>query len=85
MGLRFLAAAILLCFVIQADAGHKRSYAAKQDFRSSHPCPATGRTNGPCPGYVIDHVIPLKRGGPDTAINMQWQTKDEAKKKARWE
>jgi hypothetical protein len=31
---------------------------------------------------VIDHVIPLKRGGPDTETNMQWQTIAAAKAKA---
>jgi hypothetical protein len=36
-------------------------------------------------GYVIDHVIALKRGGADTAENMQWQTVEEAKAKDRWE
>ena len=26
------------------------------------------------PGYVVDHIIPLKRGGADASWNMQWQT-----------
>ena len=26
------------------------------------------------PGYVVDHIIPLKRGGADEPWNMQWQT-----------
>ena len=37
------------------------------------------------PGYVVDHVIPLKRGGCDCPSNMQWQTIDEAKAKDKWE
>jgi len=37
------------------------------------------------PGYVIDHIVPLARGGADTPANMQWQTIQEAKEKDRWE
>ena len=62
-----------------------RSEAAKHDFQKSHPCPATGRASGPCPGYVVDHVVALKRGGADTPNNMQWQTTVAAKAKDRIE
>jgi hypothetical protein len=66
--------------------GHiHRSASAKDHFKEEHPCPSTGATSGSCPGYVIDHVIPLKRGGPDAPINMQWQTIDDAKAKDKWE
>jgi hypothetical protein len=37
------------------------------------------------PGYVIDHIVPLKRGGCDTPENMQWQTREEAREKDKWE
>ncbi|MBU1692305.1 MAG: HNH endonuclease [Gammaproteobacteria bacterium] len=50
-----------------------------------HPCPSTGQSSGACPGYVIDHIAALKRGGADRPDNMQWQTKEEAKEKDRWE
>ena len=63
----------------------KRSPEARRDFQKSHPCPSTGRTSGACPGYVVDHVRPLKRGGPDAPGNMQWQTTQAAKEKDKTE
>jgi hypothetical protein len=62
-----------------------RGAKAKDEFKKSHPCPSTGRSSGACPGYVIDHVKPLKRGGADAPSNMQWQTKEAAKQKDRTE
>ena len=75
------------CASCQRD-GHgkiKRSSSAKHKFERANPCPSTGRTTGPCPGYVIDHVQPLERGGADSPNNMQWQTTAEAKAKDRVE
>src|SRR5438876_3034993 len=63
----------------------KRSEVARQDFEHHHPCPSTGKTSGACPGYVVDHIVPLKRGGADAPGNLQWQTIDAAKAKDRWE
>ena len=63
----------------------KRSPVAKDHFKKAHPCPSTGKSSGACPGYVIDHVMPLKRGGRDAPDNMQWQTKEAAKLKDRTE
>lgn len=63
----------------------KRSAAAKDQFKRQQPCPSTGKSKGACPGYVIDHVVPLKRGGSDASENMQWQTKEAAKLKDRTE
>lgn len=63
----------------------KRSEKAKDDFKNTHPCPSTGKGSGACPGYVIDHINPLKRGGPDSPDNMQWQTEAAAKAKDKVE
>ena len=63
----------------------ERSQAARAAFKREHPCPATHLPTGPCPGYIIDHVIALKRGGADSPANMQWQTVEEAKVKDRVE
>jgi len=59
--------------------------AARRQFQRLHPCPSTGKPTGACPGYVVDHIVPLKRGGPDQLSNMQWQTIADAKAKDRIE
>jgi hypothetical protein len=48
-------------------------------------CPSTGATAGACPGYVVDHIVPLKRSGANAPDNMQWQTVQDAKAKDRTE
>jgi hypothetical protein len=63
----------------------KRSGAAKDAFKREQPCPATGKSTGRCPGYVIDHVQPLECGGADAPSNMQWQTTAEGKGKDKTE
>lgn len=61
--------------------------AARRAFKSSHPCPPSGKTSGTCHGYVIHYLVPLKRGGADEPSNMQWQmtvaTKAKDKKSQR--
>lgn len=66
---------------VQRDAKGRieRSSTAREQFKRM-----TGYPHGR-PGYVIDHIIPLKRGGCDCPENMQWQTIAEAKAKDRWE
>jgi hypothetical protein len=59
--------------------------AARGEFQKARPCPANGNATGPYPGYVVDHVVPLKRGRTDSPENMQWQSKAEAVEKDRRE
>lgn len=94
----FLGASIAL-IPLDVDAGREKAYGVKRDhhgkiarsssarsaFKKSQPCPSTGRRSGKCPGYVIDHRTPLKRGGADSPSNMQWQTREAAKRKDRYE
>lgn len=55
-----------------ADGTIKRSSSVLREFRRLHPCPSTGLTSGPCPGWRIDHVIPLSACGCDRIENAQW-------------
>ena len=42
------------------------------EFRSTNPCPSTGKNTGDCPGYRITFITPLENGGSDTPLNYQW-------------
>ncbi len=78
---------IVLLIVLNVCAFGKihRSESAKNAFKREHPCPANGNRNGACPGYVIDHIVPLACMGPDDPSNMQWQTVQDGKIKDRFE
>jgi hypothetical protein len=71
--------------VAPAPVQFKRSLAVRRAFQRLYPCPVNGKTRGACPGYVVDHIVPLACGGADATWNMQWQTRDDAKAKDRWE
>jgi hypothetical protein len=68
-----------LLLVPPVEATCKRSAATVRLFQR-----ITGYPLGR-PGYVVDHVIPLACGGPDTVGNMQWQDLAAAKAKDRIE
>jgi hypothetical protein len=69
------------CATCQRDKNGKilRSEKSKKVFEKQ-----TGYPHGR-PGYVIDHIKPLKEGGADDPSNMQWQTVEEAKAKDKVE
>lgn len=71
--------------VTSPEAKTHRSYAVKAEFKRLNPCPANGNRRGPCPGYEVDHIVPLKCQGPDAVDNMQWLTVEEHKTKTKRE
>lgn len=64
-------------------AKSQRSTSVLLAFKRQNPCPATEARRGACPGYVIDHIIPLCAGGPDALGNLQWQTRADSLLKDR--
>lgn len=59
-----------------------RSSTVRAVFMRNHPCPVTGKPSGSCPGWEVDHVIPLACGGCDAVSNMQWLPIDLKHRKA---
>ena len=55
-------------------------------FKSWHPCPSTGKRSADgCPGWAMDHVIPLACGGCDSVSNLQWLPLDLKARKDKFE
>lgn len=80
----------ILCVVlvfasIPCFASTHRDRNQRAAFVKMHPCPATGKAYGACPGYIVDHIDPLCNGGDDKPENMQWQTRSDSLVKDRWE
>lgn len=50
----------------------KRSRAVLREFARVFPCPSTLQPAPSCPGWSIDHVLPLAAGGCDSTLNLQW-------------
>jgi hypothetical protein len=55
-----------------ADGSIKRRVDVLVAFKKHHPCPSTGLTKGACPGWAINHSIPLVCGGRDIVSNLAW-------------
>ncbi len=70
------AVAIAAIFLLPA-ATIGRSPREVRAFRVQQACPATHLHHGPCPGWHVDHIIPLCAGGEDRPPNMQWIAVDD--------
>lgn len=56
-----------------ADGTIKRSQAVLNRFVAVFPCPATLEATTSCPGWQINHIIPLASGGGcDAPLNLMW-------------
>ena len=81
--MKLLAIALLLLATPALACLH--SSKARTEFKRAMPCPANGHKTGACPGWIVDHVVPLCAGGADKPANMQWQTVADAKLKDKIE
>lgn len=77
--------ALALATALPAFAKQPRSQAQVNAFKRANHCSATGQPRGSCPGWIVDHIIPLCAGGADNPGNMQWQAVQDAKVKDRAE
>lgn len=80
-----LACGLVALAVGGAAIAAPRSSAVRAEFRRLHPCPATGRTTGACPGWHVDHREALVCGGRDEVGNLQWLSVAEHREKSRVE
>jgi hypothetical protein len=55
-----------------ADGSIRRRSDVLTAYRKAHPCPVTGVSSGACPGWSINHIIPLASGGCDAVVNLMW-------------
>lgn len=83
--LLLLVAVILLAHSCSAEANYyyiKHHY-ERQKFQQHNHCPSTGKSSGPCPGFVIDLGLPVRCGGKDVESNMIWVTESVAKERSK--
>lgn len=77
--------ALLLMAVAMSSSAAERSHAVRAEFVRLNPCPSTGARRGACPGWQVDHVVALCRGGPDAISNMAWRTVDDHALKTKFD
>jgi hypothetical protein len=75
--------ALMFCFLVEAAT--PRDPAQVRAFKAHNPCPATGKIQKSCPGYIVDHKEPLCAGGADHPSNMQYLALAESLKKDKRE
>jgi hypothetical protein len=49
---------------------------ARLAFMREHPCPSTGEVTVNCPGWRVEYILALDRGGKDEPSNMRWEATD---------
>ena len=76
---------IFLSVIALSAAAEARDSKPVAAFRQTHACPSTQKFTGPCPGWVVDHVVPLCWGGADLPLNMQWQDRQASYRKDAFE
>jgi hypothetical protein len=79
------ALSLMFAVTVTATSAATRSPALRAEFMRQHPCPATGATRGPCPGWHVDHIEALVCGGRDELGNLQWLPVAEHREKTRVE
>jgi len=62
-----------------ADGSIYRRSAVAAAYKRIWPCPSTHEKYGPCPGWSVNHAVPLACGGKDEVSNMLWMRNDAKK------
>lgn len=81
--MRLVCSAFALALVACATPPPERSRTELAAFKRANPCPVTGQARSACPGWEVDHIVPLCNGGPDKPANMQWLTVDAHREKTK--
>jgi hypothetical protein len=56
----------------EANGDIKRDPKVTREFRKLYACPSTGKFTGACPGWAMDHPLPIDCGFADAVWNLQW-------------